>query len=205
MVIIDKNSQNQIIGITGPIGSGKSYISYLFKKTGFKIIDSDKVYHSLTSKKTPLTEALGNEFGRSVLNPDGSLNRPALAKLVFNDDSKLQRLNNLTHSAVIDAILKKCQNYFEKGNQTVIVEVPLMFESGFDKYCSNVICVVASEQNRCKRIMKRNGFSEEEALKRIKKQKNNDFYIEKSNKIVYNNSYVVARKDFLRILTELFE
>ena len=78
-----------------------------------------------------------------------------------------------------------------------------MFESGFDKKCSEIVCVVASEQARVKRIMKRNGFAEDEAKKRIKNQKNNDFYIENSTKIVYNETYKGARQDFERVYNEI--
>ena len=201
----DRNYEKiRIIGVTGPIGAGKSYVTGLFKKEGFKTIDSDRVYHILTNKKTPLTDEIASEFGQGVLNTDGSLNRAELSKIVFNDKQKLQRLNEITHQKVIAYILNKCKLNFEKGECTTVVEVPMMFESGFDKHCSDVICVVADEDTRIKRIMKRNGFSEDEAKKRIKNQKNIEFYIENSDKIVYNDAYAGAREDFRRVLAELF-
>ena len=195
----------RIIGLTGPIGSGKSYVGRLFKKAGYNTIDSDKVYHKLTSGATPLTKALKEQFGSRVINNDGSLNRAELSSIVFADDSKLNLLNQITHTAVINSILQKCSVLSSKGIDTVIVEVPLMFESGFDKHCYKVVSVIADEQTRIKRIMKRNAFSEVEAIKRIKKQKNNNFYIENSDLIVYNNTYAGARADFKRVLADIFK
>ena len=205
MTVNDRNcGYLRIIGVTGPIGSGKSYVTRLFKKEGFKTIDADRVYHILTNKKTPLTDELGKEFGKGVLNDDGSLNRAELSKIVFDNKEKLQRLNEITHQKVISYILQKCYTNLAGGEWTTVVEVPMMFESGFNKHCSDIICVVADEQTRIKRIMKRNGFSENEAVKRVKNQKNIEFYIENSDKIVYNSTYAGAREDFSRVLAELF-
>lgn len=193
-----------IIGITGPIGSGKSYVSKLFKKRGVPTIDADQVYHRLVGKKSYLTEELGKEFGTDVLNDDGSLNRKKLASIVFEDPEKLKRLNSLTHHHVLEMILRRFYLFAAKGYSYVVVEVPLMFESGFDKHCCKIISVIADEDERIRRIMKRNNLTEDEAKKRVKNQKNNDFYIANSNYIVYNNTYKGAKEDFERIYTEIF-
>ena len=193
-----------IIGVTGPIGAGKSYVTRLFKKKGLPTVDADKVYHSLTCKKTELTLKLSEIFGSCILNPDGSLNRKALSEIVFGDPEKLSILNSLTHSHVLEKIEKIVEKNEKNGHVVTVVEVPLMFESGFDKRCKEIVCVVADEVIRVKRIMKRNGFTEEEAKKRIKNQKNNKFYIENSTKVVYNSTYKSAREDFERIYTEIF-
>ena len=193
-----------IIGVTGPIGAGKSYVTRLFKKKGIPTVDADKVYHSLTDKKTELTLKLADVFGAMILNADGSLNRKALSDIVFGDPQKLSLLNSLTHGHVLEKIKSMVTANEKKGYVATVVEVPLMFESGFDKCCDEIVCVVADEDVRVKRIMKRNGFTEEEAKKRVKNQKNNKFYIENSTKVVYNSSYKCARQDFERIFTEIF-
>lgn len=192
-----------IIGVTGTIGSGKSYVTRLFKEKGLPTVDADRIYHSLTNKRTELTEELEKEFGSAVINEDGSLNRPSLADIVFSDSDKLHRLNELTHKHVIEMITRRFYLNIAKGKPITVVEVPLMFESGFYKKCSEIVCVVANDKTRIKRLMKRNGFTEDEAKKRIKNQKNNDFYIENSTKIVYNETYGGARKDFERVYNEI--
>jgi dephospho-CoA kinase len=192
-----------VIGITGPIGSGKSYIGRLFRKKGLPVIDADKVYHSLTNKRSELTEELENEFGSGIINDDGSLNRAELSKIVFSDADKLSRLNEITHKNVIEMITRRVYLNYAKNNRIVVVEVPLMFESGYDKKCAEVISVIADEDVRVKRIMKRNGFSEEEAKKRIKNQKDNNFYIANSSKVLYNDTYKIARQNCERIYDEI--
>lgn len=192
-----------VIGITGPIGSGKSYIGRLFRKKGLPVIDADKVYHSLTNKRSELTDELEEEFGVGILNADGSLNRDELSKIVFSNSERLAKLNELTHKHVIEMITRRVYLNYAKNNRVVVVEVPLMFESGYDKKCAEVICVVADEDTRVKRIMKRNGFSEEEAKKRIKNQKDNNFYIANSSKVLYNDTYKTARQNFERIYDEI--
>ena len=147
-----------IIGVTGTIGSGKSYVTKLFREKGLPTVDADKIYHSLTNKRTELTDALEKEFGSSIINEDGSLNRSVLSKIVFSDPEKLKRLNELTHSSVIEMITRRFYLNIAKGYPITVVEVPLMFESGFDKKCAEIVCVVANDDTRVKRIMKRNGF-----------------------------------------------
>ncbi len=195
----------KIIGVTGPIGSGKSYITKLFKARGLPTIDADHVYHLLTNKSTSLTLAIADVFGLEVLNTDCSLNRSKLSKIVFSDSEKLKCLNAITHGCVVDLILKRCENYAKKGKAAVVVEVPLMFESGFDRYCDEIICVVTDKESRIKRIMRRNGYTRQEAIERIDKQNNAEYYIDKSTKILYNKSFSSAKKEFERIYSEIFE
>ena len=104
-----------IIGVTGTIGSGKSFVTKLFRKKGLPTVDADKIYHSLTNKRTELTNALEKEFGSSIINEDGSLNRSALSKIVFSDPEKLKRLNELTHSSVIEMITRRFYLNIAKG------------------------------------------------------------------------------------------
>ncbi len=177
----------KIIGITGSIGSGKSHVANLINERGIPRIDTDEVYHGFVSKRSPMTEEIEKHFGSEVINPDGSLNRKELGKIVFSDPEKLQLLNSLTHETVKARVREMLADYQKAGEMAVLVEVPLMFESGFNKECDEVICVVADDDVRLERICKRDGISEKDAKKRMKNQKDNDFYIANSSIIVYNN------------------
>lgn len=177
----------KVIGITGPIGCGKSYVSHLFEERGFPSIDADEVYHSLVSAPSPTVSAIAEVFGQRVLKSDGALNRGALSSIVFSDPEKLAKLNKITHSAVLDELERMLAEYEALGIGAVTVQVPLMFESGFDKRCDHVIAVVASEDVRIKRICSRDSVTRQEAQKRIKTQKDIQFYIAKSSETVYNN------------------
>ncbi len=177
----------KIIGITGTIGSGKSFVSSIFSQHGIPVIDTDEVYHKLISHYTETVKEIVDEFGESVLDGNGAVDRRVLGKIVFSDAKKLSKLNEITHKHVHRETLKLIDEYGALSKPVIAIEVPLMFESGFDKLCDEVICVVASRETCIKRIMKRNGISEIEAKNRIKNQKDSKFYIAKSSKVVYNN------------------
>ena len=177
----------KVIGVTGPIGSGKSYVGDILEEYGFPRIDTDKVYHCLISGYTDTVKELEAEFGSEIVKDDGSVDRKKLGEIVFSDKAKLNRLNEITHKYVHIETTKLIEKYRSENHKAVIVEVPLMFESGFDKMCDEIICVVADDNVRVQRIVKRNGISEKDAKNRINNQKNNNFYIEKSTIVVYNN------------------
>ena len=160
-----------ILGITGPIGSGKSYVSNLISSRGFPRIDTDKVYHDLVNGPSETVDALCCEFGKEILSGCGGIDRKKLSEIVFSDKDKLVKLNEITHKAVINKTEQLISEYKENGEKMLIIEVPLMFESGFDKRCDYVVTVVADEPTRIERICQRNAVSECEAKKRIKNQK----------------------------------
>lgn len=195
----------KIIGITGPIGSGKSYVAEMMSKRGYPKIDTDKVYHNLISKGSKCTLALRGEFGDEIISANGSVNREVLRNIVFSDEKKLRRLNEITHKFVTDEVDYLLREHSEKGVKAVLVEVPMMFESGFDKKCDTVICVVANESVRVSRLCERNDISEEEAKFRIKKQKDVEFYIANSNYIVYNNVNEDLDGQIDRLFEKIFE
>ena len=177
-----------VLGITGPIGSGKSYVAGKISGDKYPRIDTDKVYHSLVDVPSQTVAELAVEFGNDIISGCGGIDRKRLSQIVFSDKEKLFRLNEITHKHVIKKTLELISEFEKNGERLVIVEVPLMFESGFDKHCDFVVSVVADEPTRVERICVRSGLSESEAKKRIKNQKNIEFYIEKSSFTIYNSN-----------------
>ncbi len=192
----------KVIGVTGPIGSGKSYVSELFAQNGFVVIDTDEVYHRLISVETDVVNEIVGYFG-DVRNENGGIDRVALSQIVFSDADALRELNRITHKHVLCETKRILEEYRKNGKEFAVLEVPLMFEGGFDKLCDIVISVVADDSVRLERIMKRNGYSFVEAEKRLKNQKNNEFYIAKSQKVLYNNKSSNIEVDVLRLINEL--
>lgn len=180
----------KIIGITGPIGCGKSYVAQLIEEQGIPSIDADLVYHQLTSVPSPLVKELSKEFGEGILTSNGALDRRKLAPIVFNAPEKLERLNAITHKAIIVELERRLNEYKNTGIKAVTLQVPLMFESGADKLCDAVLCVAASEGKRIERICQRDGISAKDAQNRIKNQKEIQFYIANSSETVYNDDTV---------------
>ena len=191
----------KIIGVTGPLGAGKSYVASLICKRGIPDIDTDEVYHMLTDAPSECTKRIINAFGREVMSENGGIDRKALSGIVFDNPEKLSKLNSITHGCVTEKVEELLEEYRKKGEEAVVVEVPLMFESGFDRRCDLVVCVVADRETRISRICERNKMTPDEAAKRIKSQKDIDFYIAKSSFIVYNN----GKEDIDAQIDRLFE
>ncbi len=174
-----------IIGITGGSGSGKTIVSNILSDNGVDIVDCDLVAKKIVEPNEPALNEIKEYFGLEYINEDGTLNRKKLASLVFSDSEKLLKLNEITHKYVKEYI----DLYIENSKSEIIgLDAAALIESGIYKKCDYLICVLADKNIRAERIMKRDILSEEEAISRINAQKNDTFYIEKSNYIVYNNA-----------------
>ena len=156
-----------IIGITGSFGSGKTTIAKMFGRLGAYAIDADKVYHSLISPGKSCYKKIIRYFGNDILGGNGHVDRKKLGKIVFKDKSKLVLLNSITHPEIIKEIRKIIKTKKEK---IVIVEAPLLIESGFYKKTDKVILVLNKKEEQVKRVRKSRGLSEQAILKRIRTQ-----------------------------------
>lgn len=178
-----------VIGLCGNSGSGKGTVCNIFKKYGISSIDADKVYHDLTAKpSSELNQKLAERFGREILNDDLSLNRKALSKIVFSDDSGklLSALNAITHSAVIARTEQILDELSKRGERAAIFDAPLLFESGFNKKCDVIIAVTADSETKIDRITARDNISREAAIKRINAQLS-EIFLQNNADYVINN------------------
>lgn len=173
-----------IIGLTGQTGAGKSTVCEFFSKKGFSVIDCDKVAREVTQKGNPVLLKLAECFGDDILSDDGNLNRRLLANRAFASEEKTKLLNSITHPEIYKAIQNKIKN---TTNDIIVLDAPTLFESGANKLCDKVVAVIAPSEIRKERIMKRDLISEEQAKLRMSAQKNDEFYIEKSDAVVENN------------------
>jgi len=175
------------IGLTGMSGSGKSYISDIFRLRGFAVINTDKVYHEIISKPGECVDEIASQFGDSVINIDGSIDRKALSQIVYNSREAMDNLNKITHKFVdreTDRILKSLDR--EEFDE-VIIDVPLMFESGFDGKCDIVVGVIAPYELCIERIVDRDGIDVSTAEKRLASQHNADYFREHCDYIINND------------------
>lgn len=188
-----------ILGITGPTGAGKSTVSKIFEEHGIKVIDTDITARQITEPGEPALAELREHFGEAIIS-NGRLNRAALAKIAFSDEAELLKLNEITHKYITRAVFEEIAQY---TGEIIGIDGAALFESGISERCTRVLAVLADVEIRKRRIMKRDGISEENALLRISSQKNNSFYIEKSDYIVYNNDKETAAAQILNIINEL--
>ena len=194
----------KVIGLCGGSGSGKGTVSKIFAEIGIPSIDTDAVYREMTLSDSPCMRELRDEFGDEVVNSQGGLDRARLASIVFNDPSKLEKLNKIAHSFILDETRRRLAAYNDEGFSAVIVDAPVLFESGFDNECDEIICVVADRDIRTDRIMSRDRITRDAAEKRIASQMPDEILISKCNQVIYNNSDIESlREQILSLKSKL--
>ena len=160
-----------IAGLTGGIASGKSTVSAFLKDAGAIIVDADKIAREVVKKGLPAWIEIVNTFGQSILLPDGEINRILLGDIIFNDPAQKQVLNQIVHPWVFaETAARLTEIETKKLNAVVILDVPLLIESGMDTGLSDVIVVYVPEPVQIQRLMTRDELTQEQALARIRSQ-----------------------------------
>jgi len=159
-----------VFGITGGIASGKSTVSARFRARGLPVIDADQLARDAVAKGSPGLAAVVEAFGPGVLAPDGSLDRKALAAIVFADEGKRKVLNGLVHPRVAMLGALATQELAAKGEPLAAYEAALLVENGLAEAFRPLVVVAASEATQLARTKQRDGATDEEALARIRAQ-----------------------------------
>lgn len=178
----------RVIGLCGQSGSGKGLVCSFFEQLGVKCIDTDKVYHDIISEKSDCTIELIREFGDSISNGCG-IDRKKLREAAFKSDENLRRINEITHKHIL-AKVREAIDKTKRENTAVgiIVDAPLLFESGFDKECEATLAVVSDIDTKIERIIKRDGITRDMALARISSQISDKVLADKCTYTLVNNS-----------------
>lgn len=165
----------KIIGITGGTGAGKSSVCHELKKHGAEIVDCDKIARKVVEKGMPALDEIVEVFGADVLTDDGNLDRRKMSKIVFSDAKSLGELNRITHKHIFAEMERQIAH---SCSDVVVLDVPLLFQCDFPIKCDVTVAVTASREVRIKRIMARDGITEEEAAARMSKQMTESEYAE---------------------------
>jgi dephospho-CoA kinase len=161
----------KIIGLTGNIASGKTEVAKIFKELGAKIIDADRIAREVVEPGERAWQEIVEEFGRDILQSDGSIDRKKLGGIVFNDDEKREQLNRITHPRIMTKIIEVIDKYKKENVKLVIIEAALIVErGGLLSLIDGLIVVSTDEETQIKRIMTRDRLQRDEALSRIKSQ-----------------------------------
>ena len=160
-----------IAGLTGGIASGKSTVSGFFADAGARIIDADKIAREVVRPASPAYAEILSFFGRTILLPDGEIDRQRLGDIIFNDPEKKARLNAIVHPRVFERSTERItQITAQTPNAVVIMDIPLLLEAGMEKELAEVIVVYVPETLQLERLMKREGIGENAARVRIRSQ-----------------------------------
>ena len=168
-----------VIGLCGGSGSGKTLVCRAILSLGIPVFESDVVYHRLITSPSDCVQDIVNSFGAAVLDSQtGGIDRRALSKIVFSDSpdakERLRCLNHITHRHVATAFCRWRDEKEKGGVSCVVLEAPLLFESGLDRLCAVTVAVTAPKTTRIARIMERDGITREEAKARIAAQRTDE-------------------------------
>lgn len=181
-----------VVGLTGQTGAGKSTVSKAFLENGFAVINADVIARYIVDKGTKCLAEIQDFFGNEVIKSDGSLDRKALAGVVFSDKSKLEMLNSITYPYITAEILNQIKLHSIRGEKLILLDAPTLFESRADDFCELIISVVSDEDMRAQRIIERDGLTFEQAKKRMSSQLDETFFVQHSDFIIKNNQSIEA-------------
>lgn len=182
----------KIIGLTGGIGTGKSTVSAYLAQKGCKIIDADLISHQMTEAGSPCLAEIKDAFGEDVFLRDGNLDRKKVGRLVFADATKKKTLEQIITRRVIEKTLRILQDCRAWQEDLVVLDAPLLFECGMQRYTDETWLVVCRTETRLRRIAARDGLAEEDIQKRIanqmsteQKEKLADYIIDNSRDLAW--------------------
>lgn len=161
-----------LVGLTGGIATGKSTVARMLADRGAVVLSADDAARQVTAPGSPALAEIARAFGPSVLRPDGSLDRAALAATVFDDPQARRRLEALTHPPILALLrtqIQEARAALPPGG-VIVVEVPLLFEAGMEDWFDRVVVVTAPEAQQVARLAGRSDLSPEEARRRIAAQ-----------------------------------
>ena len=189
-----------VIGITGPTGAGKTTVLNVLKELGGCILDADAVYHEILDSDFTLRYLLEERFG-PLTREDGTFDRKKLGAVVFHDPAALAELNRIAHGRVVAAISERLGQAQDLGVRIAAIDAIALFESGAAELCRTTVAVTASEEVRVRRIIAREGISEEYARARIAAQKPSEWFEERCGHILRNDG---SRKELEERARALF-
>lgn len=192
----------KIIGLTGGIASGKSFISDVLKEEGIPVIDADIISREIVFKGSEALKEIEEKFGKEVLNSDGTLNRKRLGSIVFSEKNKLETLNKIMHPKILNEIKKRIEIIRTQGFNLCVIDAPLLIETGLYHIADIVLLVYVNREVQIKRLIKRDNISIEEAEKRISSQMSFEEKKKYSDYVIDNNG---SREDTKKQIHDILE
>ena len=184
---VDSEARPVCIGLTGGIGTGKSTVARILRTLGHPVYDADAAAKQLYDRSPELLAAVVKRFGSAMLGSDGRLDRMALGARVFSDSRALAELNALVHPAIRLDFRRWAKARELEGYAMVFREAAILFESGSHRDCDQVWSVSAPLGLRVSRVMRRNGWAEEQVRERMAKQWPSDRVDAAADRVIVND------------------
>ncbi|WP_391202488.1 dephospho-CoA kinase [Psychrobacillus sp. L4] len=194
-----------IIGLTGSIASGKSTVSKMLKELGYPIIDADLVARIVVEKGTETLEAIKDIFGEVVISKDGTLNREKLGDIIFSSPHDRKQLNDIMHPAIREEMLRQKDVLLQDGYNTIVMDIPLLFESKLQSYVNKILVVTVTEETQLVRLMARNNYSLEDAKARIQSQLPLSIKEKGADAVIYNNGTLEDTNEQLKKILSIWD
>lgn len=182
------------IGLTGGIGSGKSTVAQYLRQRGYQVIDADQLAHRALNPGTDTFKKIVDFFGKGILSKDGAVDRKKLGALVFNDPTKLARLESIVHPFVqLEA--ERERKKLSGTHEFAFYDVPLLFEKKLEKKFDQVWVVTVEEETQISRLKKRNSWSDDEIRSRISAQLPLSEKVARADVVIRNNGTVAELEE----------
>ncbi|WP_391116352.1 dephospho-CoA kinase [Psychrobacillus sp. L3] len=194
-----------IIGLTGSIASGKSTVSKMLKELGYPIIDADLVARVVVEKGTETLETIKDIFGEVIISKEGTLNREKLGDIIFSSPHDRKQLNDIMHPAIREEMLRQKDALLQEGYDTIVMDIPLLFESKLQSYVNKILVVTVTEETQLERLMARNNYSLEDAKARIQSQLPLSIKEKGADAVIYNNGTLEGTNEQLKKILSIWD
>jgi dephospho-CoA kinase len=188
------------IGLTGGIGSGKSTVSALLTAKGAVVIDADAITKELQQPGTEVFDKMVERFGPGIVAADGTLDRPAVAEIVFNDPEALQDLNAIVHPAVGAETTRRILEQADTDN-LVVLDIPLLVENAGKREVAGIVVVDVDPEVALRRLVEHRGMAEEDARARMARQATREERLARADLVIDNSG---TPEDLARLVDELW-
>ena len=189
----------RVFGLTGNIGSGKSTVAAMLREAGIPVLDADRISREVTAPGGRAYDDVVRAFGRGIVRADGSIDRNRLGEIVFSDPASRERLERITHPAILEAMREAIAGIEREGHPAAVVEATLIHESGRKGLFESVISVTCDRETAIARLAAREGMTRDRAEARLRAQMDagrkagaSDFVIDNSGEIEATRRQVAA-------------
>lgn len=194
----------KIIGLTGGIATGKSTVAKMFSEAKIPLIDTDLIAKELLNKNAKGYQEVVDYFTEDILYNNKEINRKKLARIIFTNSKKRAKLNNIVHPKVKDTVLSEIERYRNLNQETLVLDVPLLYESGFDSIVDDVVVVFTTKELQIERLMDRDQITDEYAKIKIDAQMDLDEKVGRATYVIDNSASILeTKKQFNKTLEEI--